>query len=162
MAETTQCGSDNHDGGLADAVVIITPTNTAPTARCLWCAESLMTHLIRTGTTFTATPIITSTSASPAEPAADATHWEEIAVSWDEGLVLHAGDADWHPWDESVYGPYPGRNHDSAATGGVVIEESHRISKANVPELDKIIREGRISPRLGKMRPETRTQEGKS
>ncbi len=30
MTETIQCGSDNHDGGLADAVVIITPTNTAP------------------------------------------------------------------------------------------------------------------------------------
>lgn len=30
-----------------------------------------------------------------------------VAVSWDEGLVLHEGDADWHPWDEAVYGSRP-------------------------------------------------------
>ena len=116
MTETIQCGSDNHDGGLADAVVIITPTNTAPTPRCLWCAESLMTHLIRTGTTFTATPTgaNTNSSTAPAEPAAalaaEADHGEEIGVSWEEGLVLHAGDADWHPWDEAVYGARPGND----------------------------------------------------
>lgn len=28
----------------------------------------------------------------------------EVAVSWDEGLVLHEGDADWHPWDTEIYG----------------------------------------------------------
>ena len=37
-----------------------------------------------------------------------AEHGEEVAVSWDEGLVLHEGDADWHPWDEAVFGPRPG------------------------------------------------------
>ena len=37
-----------------------------------------------------------------------AEHGEEVAVSWDEGLVLHEGDAAWHPWDEAVFGPRPG------------------------------------------------------
>lgn len=32
----------------------------------------------------------------------------EVAVSWDEGLVLHEGDDEWHLWDTEVYGPLPG------------------------------------------------------
>ena len=31
----------------------------------------------------------------------------EVGVSWDEGLVLHSNDEEWHPWDESVFGPLP-------------------------------------------------------
>lgn len=29
----------------------------------------------------------------------------EVAVDWQAGEILHEGDADWHPWDESVFGP---------------------------------------------------------
>lgn len=32
-------------------------------------------------------------------------HGAEVGVDWVSGLVLHEGDADWHPWDETVYGP---------------------------------------------------------
>lgn len=29
---------------------------------------------------------------------------EEVAVDWINGLVLHREDADWHSWDDSIYG----------------------------------------------------------
>lgn len=29
---------------------------------------------------------------------------DELAVDWIEGLVLHRYDADWHPWDPTIYG----------------------------------------------------------
>jgi hypothetical protein len=35
------------------------------------------------------------------------THGQEVGVDWDDGLVLHENDADWHPWDVAVYGPRP-------------------------------------------------------
>lgn len=44
---------------------------------------------------------------------AECTHGAEVGVSWDEGLVLHEGDADWHPWDASVYGDHEIRRHDA-------------------------------------------------
>jgi hypothetical protein len=28
----------------------------------------------------------------------------EVGVDWVNGLVIHEGDDDWHPWDEAVYG----------------------------------------------------------
>ncbi|GAA3730247.1 hypothetical protein GCM10022239_03550 [Leifsonia bigeumensis] len=31
----------------------------------------------------------------------------EVAVDWVNGLVLHEGDAQWHSWDEAIYGPVP-------------------------------------------------------
>lgn len=38
-------------------------------------------------------------------------HGVEVAVDWSSGLVLHEGDAEWHPWDEAEYGPRPARDH---------------------------------------------------
>lgn len=34
-------------------------------------------------------------------------HQVEVGVDWENGLVLHEGDAEWHPWDEAVYGDRP-------------------------------------------------------
>ena len=28
----------------------------------------------------------------------------EVGVDWVNGLVLHEGDAQWHPWNPAVYG----------------------------------------------------------
>lgn len=27
----------------------------------------------------------------------------EVGVDWINGLVIHEGDADWHPWDPAIY-----------------------------------------------------------
>lgn len=40
-------------------------------------------------------------------------HGAEVGVDWIGGLVLHENDAEWHPWDEAIYGPRPG-----SANGG--------------------------------------------
>lgn len=37
----------------------------------------------------------------------ECTHGAEVAVDWETGEILHEGDADWHPWDESVFGERP-------------------------------------------------------
>ena len=34
-------------------------------------------------------------------------HGAEVGVDWVNGLVIHEGDTDWHPWDETLYGPCP-------------------------------------------------------
>lgn len=31
-------------------------------------------------------------------------HGAEVGVDWANGLVLHENDAEWHPWDNAVYG----------------------------------------------------------
>lgn len=35
----------------------------------------------------------------------------EVGVDWVAGEVLHDGEdcPGWHPWDEAVYGPHPGK-----------------------------------------------------
>lgn len=37
---------------------------------------------------------------------------EEVGVDWVNGLVLHAGDSEWHPWDGSIYDPLPDRERE--------------------------------------------------
>lgn len=32
---------------------------------------------------------------------------DEVGVDWSCGLVIHEGDADWHPWDVAIYGEIP-------------------------------------------------------
>ena len=38
----------------------------------------------------------------------------EVGISWDEGLVLHEGDTEWHPWNapspEDLWGSPEGAN----------------------------------------------------